>query len=158
MSFITKILVELSFNDIINLFVLNKNELRPIIYHNLPGLVNKDGIDLFVNHLIIMSEKELLKKTINQLYQLEHDIMHYVDVLKRDQVMFISILPMYELDQLLDNVFKITKDDQFMIQFTIYSMNYCLVNYLKTIVKMKTKNVELKNLMIEAQIMIDLSI
>lgn len=158
MSFMSNVLLHLSLHEIINLFILDKKALRPIIYTILPGLITKNKVNEFCQQLINLDEKELLKKAVNQLYQIDHNINHYVNILKQDKHVFLYILPTYEMDNLLPTILKMTTDSQFIIQLLNYSMQCSLLGYLHDIVKIKTNDDILSNLIKDAQIILDLHI
>lgn len=156
MSLMQHVLLQLPLHDIIKLFVLDRNKLRPIIYNILPGLVTKEGVDVFCQQLINLNEKELLKKTVNQLYQIDHDIVHYVNILPYQDV-FLYILPNYELPNLLPTILK-NKNEQFILHFLTYSIHYKLFGYLREIVQIKTNNIVLSDLIKDAKIILDVNV
>jgi hypothetical protein len=151
---LAKVLVQLSLKEIIDIFVFDKEQVRPIIYNNLPGLVMKEGVDIFVQQLINMNEKELVRRAMNQLYNIDNNITHYTNVLHVNKEMFIYILPSYVLDGLLDKI--PMDDDYFLIMFTKYSMRHYLIDYLRMIVQINTKNSQLKKLIHDALIIVTL--
>lgn len=151
---LAKVLVQLSLKEIIDIFVFDKEQVRPIIYNNLPGLVMKEGVDIFVQQLINMNEKELVRRAMNQLYNIDNNITHYTNVLHVNKEMFIYILPSYVLDGLLEKI--PMDDDYFLIMFTKYSMQHYLIDYLRMIVQINTKNSQLKKLIHDALIILTL--
>lgn len=151
---LAKVLVQLSLKEIIDIFVFDKEQVRPIIYNNLPGLVMKEGVDIFVQQLINMNEKELVRRAMNQLYNIDNNITHYANVLHVNKEMFIYILPSYVLDGLLEKI--PMDDDYFLIMFTKYSMQHYLIDYLRMIVQINTKNSQLNKLIHDALIIVTL--
>lgn len=144
----TSILLHSSLMDIINLLRVNKS-IRLLIYNLLPGIMMNNyqknrELGKFYLELLKMNEKALLKKAINQVYQITQDANAYLKLLlivMRENIdfltVFFDILPMFDIPGFMEQtssyieLYNSTIQTKFLTGLLQYSIRNNLINYIK---------------------------